>query len=176
MAPFWAGEMSKRPGMAISTSRPWSSSGTVRHRVPLPPARSRPLSSSSGLLPASMARRSSTTLRPFCTLLAASSSDWIDCARSFRVSPSRSPSTVTTTAVPASSKGREAASVSEKITASNWPVGSENIAKANLLPFCERRSRIETTMPATRPATTPRSARASSSAKLTMPSLGRIAA
>ena len=68
------------------------------------------------------------------------------------------------TAVPGSSSGREAASVSEKITASNWPVGSENMAKANLLPFCERRSRAETTMPATRPATAPRSPLASISA------------
>ena len=29
------------------------------------------------------------------------------------------------------------ASVSEKITASNCPVVSENMAKANLLPFCD---------------------------------------
>ena len=70
---------------------------------------------------------------------------------------------------------RDAASVSEKITASNWPVGSENMAKANLLPFCDRRSRADTTTPARRPAAAPRSARASSSAKRDDAELGQHA-
>ena len=40
------------------------------------------------------------------------------------------------------------------------------MANANLLPFCDRRSRADTTTPASRPAAAPRSARASSSAKV----------
>ena len=71
---------------------------------------------------------------------------------------------VSSTAVPGSRRSRAAASVSEKTIASNWPVASENCANAYFDPFWERRSREETTIAASRPATAPRSSRCSNSA------------
>ena len=134
--PASCGETSYRPGRISSISRLRSSSGKISRISPPRTAGLRYLpTSETGIVFATIDFRSRTSFRLRGTLAAALSSASSDCTRIFIVSPSRSASTETITGVPGSRSSRLAASVSEKITASNCPVASENVANANLLPF-----------------------------------------
>ena len=116
---------------------------------------------------ASGASSRTNTLRPFCTLAAASVSDSTWTMRARTSSPSALACSVTSTSAPFSKRSRYWPSPSWKMIASYWPLGSESWMTPSLFPVLVRRSWRSMTLAPSRAVVAPaRTARAKSAQRV----------